>query len=127
MLKIVIVYMGKGLYKHWALLSDRISGGKPMLISNTLRNGTVREESWDSVVGHRPYKILAVKTLLPAPVILAKARCYIGKARYDLLSYNCEHFVKEMVSGVAKSGQVRQALIITGMAACILCLRSRKR
>ena len=41
MLQVVIVYMG--LYKHWALMSDRTRDGKPMLISNTWRNGTVKE------------------------------------------------------------------------------------
>lgn len=127
MIKIVIVYMGQGLYKHWALLSERTHQGRPLLISNTLRNGTVKEETWDQVVGHRPYKIITLQTGTPAYIILAKARGAIDQVKYDLIQYNCEHFVREMVFGMAKSHQVSNVLTFTGVAAGVLYLGSRMR
>ena len=124
MLQIVIVYMG--LYEHWALLSDKVSGGKPMLISNTWRNGTVKEEAWDQVVGGRPYKIHAVKPSSPAHVILTKARNAAGHVKYDLIRYNCEHFINDMITGVAKSSQVRQMALIGSLTFAVSVLLSKK-
>ncbi|OZG70872.1 hypothetical protein BTA51_23840 [Hahella sp. CCB-MM4] len=115
MVGIVIVYMG--LYQHWALVSDRQHSGKPMLISNTRRNGTVREEPWDTVVGNRPYKVFPAMTHEPVHTIVARARKAIGSVRYDLLDYNCEHFVKEVVTGVAKSSQSSMLKVLAGLAA----------
>ena len=69
MLQVVIVYMG--LYQHWALLSDRTRDGKPMLISNTRRNGTVKEESWDQVVGNRQFKVHYIQINTSPSFILA--------------------------------------------------------
>jgi len=125
MLQVVIVYMG--LYKHWALMSDRTRDGKPMLISNTWRNGTVREESWDQVVGNRKFEVHNIGTSTSPSLILANARSCINRVKYNLLQYNCEHFVRELVTGVAGSTQVKQALIIGSLAIGGLYLASSKR
>ncbi|MBL1294165.1 MAG: lecithin retinol acyltransferase family protein [Thiotrichales bacterium] len=125
MLQIVIVYMG--LYEHWALVSDKFSGGKPMLISNTWRNGTVQEESWDQVVGSKPFKLHQVRTTTQAGFVLARARSAIGRVKYNLLQYNCEHFVREVISGVAKSKQIKKVAIMGGITLGAIYLLSKKR
>lgn len=114
MLQIVIVYMG--VYEHWALVSDKFSDGKPMLISNSWRNGTVREESWDQVVGNKPYKVHKIQSTKPVEYILSRARSAISRVKYSLTHYNCEHFVREVITGTAKSDQVRKAIGISGLA-----------
>lgn len=35
-------------FRHKGIVSDRSSGGKPMVISNSARAGGVREESWET-------------------------------------------------------------------------------
>ena len=125
MLQVVIVYMG--LYKHWALMSDRTRDGKPMLISNTWRNGTVKEESWDQVVGNRKFEVHSIEISTAPSLILAKARSCINRVKYDLLQYNCEHFVRELITGIAKCTQVKQALALGGLAIGGLYLASRNR
>ena len=82
-----------------------------MLISNTMRNGTVREEPWDQAVGNRTYKIYQVRTAASAKSLLAKARSSIGRVKYNLTQYNCEHFVRELITGKAISTQVQWAAI----------------
>lgn len=43
----------------------------------------------------------------PANAIVEDAKALVGKElRYDLVSFNCEHFVTELRYGVAKSPQV---------------------
>ena len=125
MLQIAIVHMG--LYQHWALLSDKTKDGKPMLISNTWRNGTVMEEPWDQVIGNRRYELHNIHTTLSPSLILARARTYIGSVKYNLLQYNCEHFVHEAISGAARSAQVTQALTIGGLMVGALYLVSKNR
>lgn len=125
MLQVAIVHMG--LYQHWALLSDRVRGGKPMLISNTWRNGTVKEESWDQVVGNRHFELRNIQINTSPSAILTRARSRIDRVKYDLLQYNCEHFVREIITGVAKSAQIKQALAIGGLTVGALYLISRNR
>ena len=125
MLQVVIVYMG--LYQHWALLSDRTKNGKPMLISNTRRNGTVKEESWDQVVGNRQFEVHNIQISTSPSLILARARGCIDRVKYDLLQYNCEHFVREIITGIAKSTQIKQFLAIGSLAAGAIYLMSKNR
>ena len=60
-------------------------------------------------------------------LILAKARSCINRVKYDLLQYNCEHFVRELITGIAKSTQAKQALALGGLAIGGLYLASRNR
>ncbi|WP_075185339.1 lecithin retinol acyltransferase family protein [Teredinibacter haidensis] len=112
MLKIIKVDMG--VYRHWALVTDRFYNGKPMLISNSMRTGTVREEPWDEVVKGRKYQMFLVKAKSHKHSIFVRARQAIGKVRYSLLSYNCEHFIKHLITGKPTSHQVK--VTMTGLA-----------
>ncbi|WP_250460309.1 lecithin retinol acyltransferase family protein [Microbulbifer litoralis] len=105
---IKVLKIDLGLYDHWALVSDRYQRGKPMLISNTLRNGTVVEEPWDDVVAGRPFKVIWMPTLESATSVISTARSLVGKVRYSLAYYNCEHFVREVATGMRESKQVKQ-------------------
>ena len=90
-----VVVTDFGICQHWSFVSDAVcSRGKPMLISATKRNGTVKEETWDIVTqGKRTY-ITKTEKLKPALEILKAARSQIGKWKYSVESNNCEHFVK---------------------------------
>lgn len=82
-------------YQHWSIVSDYISENKkPMLISATKRNGTVKEEDWDTVTqGHKSY-IAEISYEKTSKEVLEHARSQIGKWKYSVMGHNCEHFVK---------------------------------
>lgn len=105
---IYTIKVDMGIYEHYALVSDRVFKGKPMLISNTQRNGTVVEESWDKVVAGRAYKLFRHDNV-DSNAVLSKARALIGRVKYDLFRYNCEHFVRGLISGKPTSKQIRNA------------------
>lgn len=102
-----IVKIDCGLYTHWAICSDRVDcSGKPYLISNSFKHGTVKEEPWDEVVAGRKYIRESVLTRESDFDLIHKARKAIGKKAYALLQYNCEHFVNEIATGKSFSNQV---------------------
>ncbi len=110
-----ILKIDMGLYEHWALESESTYNGKPTLISNTQRNGHAQEEAWDKVVNGRPFKRISIKTNEPAQQIIDRARSSVGRVKYNFFSYNCEHFIRELLTGVAESKQLQKAAI--GIAA----------
>ncbi|MEJ1334534.1 MAG: lecithin retinol acyltransferase family protein [Candidatus Sedimenticola sp. (ex Thyasira tokunagai)] len=106
-----VVVTDFGVYQHWSLVTDRVCDqGKPMLISATKRNGTVREEPWDVVTQGKNTYVANVETSKPIHQLLADARSQIGTWAYSVTSKNCEHFInwtsglkvtsKQVVAGV---------------------------
>lgn len=116
------VKIGRRGYNHYAIVSDRSAGGKPMLISLSRRTGTVAEESWDAVVQGRRVTPSALRSELPAPEIVARARAQCGRKRYRLLTANCEHFVREALGLPARSRQLETAAG-AGATSLLLALR----
>jgi len=44
---------------------------------------------------------------------------------YDLLSYNCEHFVNDVLKGIAQSKQIKNAMtLLIGFTLCVLAFKS---
>lgn len=117
-----LVKIGWRAYCHYAIVSDRIHDGKPMLISLSRRTGTVAEEPWDEVVRGRRVKPSRLRPRLSADQVLQRARNQIGRRRYALLTSNCEHFARESVGLSSTSGQVRGATG-TGLSVLLIALR----
>ncbi|CAI5682621.1 unnamed protein product [Oreochromis niloticus] len=109
------VYVGAGFVVHFVNHSGVSSGA-----SVHAANGTVRKEKiWD-VVGKDKWKINNSMDRQykprPANVIVEDAKAMVGKElRYDLVEYNCEHFVKELWCGVAESPQVEKLAAVALM------------
>ena len=103
-------------YQHWSLVSDKLCDlGKPFLISATKRNGTVREEPWDTVTHGKETYVADVSYLRPVSEVLVMARSQIGQWRYSLTSNNCEHFVK-WVAGL----EVSSKQVVSGVAGALV-------
>ncbi|MDY0208342.1 MAG: lecithin retinol acyltransferase family protein [Pseudomonas sp.] len=103
-------------YQHWSLVSDKLcEQGKPLLISATKRNGTVREEPWDTVTLGKETYVADVSYARPISEVLAMARSQIGQWRYSLTSNNCEHFVK-WVAGL----EVSSKQVVSGVAGALV-------
>lgn len=114
--------IGRRVYHHYAIVSDRMHGDKPMLISLSYRTGTVAEEPWDEVVRGRNVRPSNLGSELTANQVLARARAQIGSKRYNLLKSNCEHFVRDVLGLPARSQQIETAAGV-GISALLLALR----
>jgi hypothetical protein len=107
-------------YQHWSIVSRICPQGDPLLISATDRNGTVEEESWETVTQGKKTYVADVSKSYNVQKTLDNARSQIGKWNYSIATNNCEHFVKwssginvtstQVVAGVG--GAVVGALII---------------
>lgn len=114
--------IGRRVYHHYAIVSDRMHGDKPMLISLSYRTGTVAEEPWDEVVRGRSIERSGLRSDLDAAEVVARARAKVGNARYNLIKNNCEHFVCDVLGLPARSRQVEHAAGV-GVSALLLALR----
>lgn len=57
-------------------------------------------------------------------VIIDRVNKKIG-TKYDLFSYNCEHFVNDVLKGVAESKQIKNAMaLLIGFTLCVLAFKS---
>ena len=118
-----VVVTDFGIYQHWSLVTDAIcEKGKPMLLSATKRNGTVKEEPWDIVTQGKTTYIVKIQRKKGTPDILQVARSQVGKWKYSVESGNCEHFIK-WVSGLeVTSTQVTNTAIGAATGALVVGL-----
>ena len=111
------------LYKHLAIVSDTLTDGKPNLISLSYRTGGVTEKPWKTVVGDHVFEQSQIHGNDSAEVVLKRARSFINtEVSYNLLTFNCEHFVRLAHNLPIQSKQVQQTVIgaLIGASTCIL-------
>ena len=102
-----VVVSNFGVYQHWSIVSDqRCELGMPMLISANQRQGTVKEESWNTVTQGKKTYVAKVEHALSSLEMLRLARSQINIWKYSLTSRNCEHFVKWVTNVEVSSKQV---------------------
>jgi len=122
-----IVVSDFGFYNHHAIISNCIGNdGRPMLISLTKKNGTVKEENWTTVTQGRPTRLLNVDGPLSPLEALQRARSQIGKSKYSLLRFNCEHFARWTYGLPVESQQVGGGIIGAGLGYAIASSRGSK-
>ena len=106
-----VIAISMGHYSHWAIVSDRRCAlGRPMLISATMRRGTVQEEPYNTVVSGRTVGHAPVQPKLATYQILANARSQIGTWQYRMFSSNCEHLANWVCGLKVSSSQVNNGL-----------------
>ncbi|XP_005952026.2 phospholipase A and acyltransferase 3 [Haplochromis burtoni] len=120
------VYVGAGFVVHFVNHSGVSSGAAVQAA-----NGIVRKETMWNVVGKDKWKINNSMDRQyeprPANAIVEDAKALVGKElRYDLVSFNCEHFVTKLRYGVAESWQVEEAALklVGGAGAIALAVRA---
>jgi hypothetical protein len=104
--------------RHKGIVSDRFSGGKPMVISNSARAGGVAEEQWDDFAGHQPIYVEGYPSKLPGWTVVQRARACVG-AKYDVFRWNCEHLTTHAHGLTPRSPQIAW-LVGTALAAGML-------
>jgi HRAS-like suppressor 3 len=99
-----ILSVNLGLYTHVGLVTGHDHRGLPLITSNSLRRGGVFQESFEAFCEGRPCKLVAAAGH-DALLLVQRARSAIGSS-YDLLRFNCEHFIEWVRGNSPTSGQV---------------------
>lgn len=119
-----VIAVRYSMYKHFAIVSDKYnSDGLPYLISLSYRTRGVQEEPWDTVVGNRNFEKSLIQGNDSTKTILSRARSCTGKSiKYQLFTFNCEHFVRYAHGLAVESVQVKRTLrgAALGAASCIV-------
>ena len=106
---------------HLGIVSDRFANGEPMVISNSLRAGGVAEEPLSVFQGRYLLVPVSLPRVLPAGHILSLARQKLG-SRWNLLSWNCEHFVHWAYGLGLKSPQLDRASVLVGLTVFLISI-----
>ena len=116
---------GYGVYRHHMLvvasrMEEDSKTGRHILVDvlNLLVDGLVKEETKRYLPGEfrkHSYrsKYSGEKAVELGRIVMAKMA---NKPRYDLAAFNCEHFVRLVRTGMAKSRQVKRAIHVMGGA-----------
>ena len=121
-----IVQIDFGFYKHPGIVSDRNMNSMPMVISNSFRKRGVYEEPWDDFSNGKEVEISGYSGTLPPEEVLSRARSKIG-TRWNLLWWNCEHFINWSHGLKPRSPQVRSYAAYTIAIAGLAVLLSKGR
>lgn len=117
-----IVEIDFGLYKHPGVVTDRIMNSMPMVISNSFRKKGVFEESWEEFSNGEKVDISGYPGHLSPDEVLSRARSRLG-TRWNLINWNCEHFVNWSHGLKMRSPQLKTcafyAVAIIGLAVFI--------
>jgi Lecithin retinol acyltransferase len=99
-----------GLTQHFGIVTGlRGPDGMPLMLANSISNRGPGEESWDKFTEGKGVHINAYyPSNLPPDLVLGTAYRLFG-TRYNLLKWNCEHYVNVCHGLPAKSRQVGQA------------------
>ena len=98
----------------------------PMVISNSFRKRGVYEELWDDFSNGKEVEISGYSGTLPPEEVLSRARSKIG-TRWNLLWWNCEHFINWSHGLKPRSPQVRSYAAYTIAIAGLAVLLSKGR
>lgn len=102
-----VIKIRHNFYTHYALVSDQFGDdGLPMVIDNSAARGTVAERSWTEATEGKTVALSSMSSGFTACDVLSCARSFIGQAKYSLVSYNCETFVRSVLGLKPASKQV---------------------
>jgi len=116
-----IIGVRVGTVTHLGIVSDHFDEhGIPLIYSNSLRSGRVALEPLVEFKGPYEFATVAQPTNLPAWQVLARARHMLGM-RWNLFTWNCEHFVFSAYGLPPQSPQLQAAGVLLGLT--ILCAK----
>lgn len=121
-----VVHVFVGPFKHPGIVTDRIWNGAPMVVSNSLRSGGTYEEPWTLFAGRRTVYVGGGPGHLPAWQVVQNARALVGR-RWNLFSFNCEHFLTAALGLKPHSPQLQAAGFIAAVGAVVIFAGGRGR
>jgi hypothetical protein len=97
-----------GLTRHFALVTTKQGpDGLPVVVANSRNSGGPAEEQWNKFTEGQPHDRAYYPSALPPEAVLENAYRLFG-TRYNLMSWNCEHFVNACHGLPATSKQIKQ-------------------
>ncbi|MEW8026699.1 MAG: lecithin retinol acyltransferase family protein [Candidatus Thiodiazotropha sp.] len=102
-----IVSVPFGPFRHYGLISDQYVSGSPYIFSCSSRAGQVAEEPAHIFAGGQEIKIHGFQSALNYIQVIDRARSRIG-TKYNLLRWNCEHYVRWVHNLKAESPQLKK-------------------
>uniref|UniRef100_A0A8C9PSD4 Phospholipase A and acyltransferase 3 n=1 Tax=Spermophilus dauricus TaxID=99837 RepID=A0A8C9PSD4_SPEDA len=124
-----LIEIFRPFYRHWAIyIGDGYvvhlappSKGAASIMSALTDKALVKKELLYDVAGRDKYQVNNKHddkySPQPPSKIIQRAEELVGQeVLYKLTSENCEHFVNELRYGVARSDQVRDAIVAAGIA-----------
>lgn len=114
-------------FSHVGMLSDESIGGERSVISFSARAGGLVEEPFSDFAAGRPVSVAGYPGRLAPEVVMQRARKKRGQ-KYDLLGFNCEHFIYDAHGLPMESPQLQLWVFAGGVAAAFALLaRAQKR
>ncbi|XP_006861159.1 PREDICTED: HRAS-like suppressor 3-like [Chrysochloris asiatica] len=115
------IYVGDGYVVHLAPQSEIAGAGAASVMSALTDKAIVKRELLCVVAGRDKYRVNNKHDdkypVLPGVKIIQRAEAMVGQeVLYKLTSENCEHFVNELRYGIPRSDQVRDAVMMAGIA-----------
>lgn len=105
-----IVASWRVFYWHWGIVTDSWKNGEQTVISCSGLRRMVVEEPMSIFCQGNSVEPRDFPSALTVREVLARARGKLGQP-YDLLSWNCEHFVYDASGLVKQSPQLQQLAI----------------
>ena len=102
--------------KHRAVFAGFDSLARPWVIHNA-KNDCVRVDTLETFAAGLPVTLASrvARNLSEQALIVRRAQSLLAR-RYDLLKFNCDHFVTYAQNGVASSPQVAAVAAVAGLA-----------
>jgi len=110
-----------GGIEHVGIVSDRFHKGYPMIISASRRTGVVAEERLEDFSDGKEIRVKGFPGSFSVRQVLVRARSMIG-TKYNLLKWNCEHFVHWAHGMKVESKQLHRAVMVFGLLAVMYVL-----
>ena len=107
-----------GLIEHVGIVTDRSIDGVPAVISNSHAHRGAREEPLSSFIQGRSFRVHKALSDRPGEEVADRARRMVGR-RYDVLRFNCEHFVRIAHGLKPRSPQVYRAMAVAAGALAV--------
>uniref|UniRef100_A0A3P8VA48 Retinoic acid receptor responder 3-like n=1 Tax=Cynoglossus semilaevis TaxID=244447 RepID=A0A3P8VA48_CYNSE len=114
------LYIGGGYVVHLAPPSEVANAGAQSLMSVVADRAVVKKELLKDVVGNSNWRVdnLLDKEYEPRStcVVIEEAKAWVGRVmRYNVISWNCEHFVTNLRYGKPESRQVGLPVVLAGL------------
>ena len=109
-----IVSKRKGLFQHFALISDSRAGGMVWVIETSPEFGVIERPYWE-FCGNHPIQQHGFPGGLHRREVMERARSLVGQP-YDAINNNCEHFVRWCHGLERESPQLKRFVALGAVA-----------
>lgn len=113
------------VYDHVGVVTGLDRSGQPLVSSNSARRGGVYEESIDEFRQGGPLRVSSRPVGREVVAIVRRARSMIGR-QWDLLTFNCDHFVELALGREPRSRQLQGWLVLGAVVGAIWILSRGK-